>query len=108
MPNVFARCLIAGLAGLAVWTLDASAALSVTPAQISMTRDTGVGFYFQSARISSSSGIVNWSATGAMLNGTGWMTVTPPLGTASPQQSGAVTITLDFRNLPPGVYQGTI
>src|ERR1043165_44103 len=103
------RLAILGLLCFILGTLEASATLSVVPAQISVAGTAGLSSFPNAVRISTSSGTVNWSISTTTLNGTGWLGfVLPNSGTITPQQSGTATVIISVRNLTPGVYQGLV
>ena len=54
------------------------------------------------------SGSLNYSVSAALANGTGWMTVSPASGSATPNAPGYVTVTITPGQLASGTYTGSL
>ena len=57
---------------------------------------------------SSTNGTVAYQASATMLNGTGWLQVTPSSGTTSGSAAAVSTVSVTSTNLAPGVYYGGV
>ena len=92
-----------------VCTLTAPApVLSVSPSSLSLAASVGAPLSMHALQVRSSSGSLNWSATLAILNGTGWMALASAGGTATPTQPSLLTVNIDYSGLNAGLYQAVI
>ena len=85
-----------------------ASALTVSPLSLSFSGTVGDPPAQQALQVGSDAGTVNWSATVDLLNGTGWLTVSPTSGTATLAQPSTVTAEVNFAALAAGVFQAVI
>ena len=84
-------------------------ALTVSPLTLSFSGAVGDPPAQQALQVGSDAGTVNWSATVELLNGSGWLTVSPTSGSATLQQPATVTVEVNFAALAAaGVFQAVV
>ncbi len=83
-------------------------ALTVLPLTLSFSGAVGDPAAQQALQVGSDAGSVNWSVAATLLNGSGWLTVSPASGTATLAQPATVTAEVDFAALAAGVFQAVI
>ena len=83
-------------------------ALTVSPLTLSFSAAAGDPPAQQALQVGSDAGTVNWTASVELLNGAGWLTVSPTSGTATLQQPATVTAEVNFGALAAGVFQAVI
>ena len=84
-------------------------ALTVAPQSLSFSAVVGAASQRQTLQVGSDAGTVNWTATVELLNGTGWLTVSPGSGTATLEQAATITVEVNFGALAAGgVFQAVI
>ena len=84
-------------------------ALTVSPLTLSFSGAVGDPPAQQAFQVGSDAGTVNWSATVDLLNGSGWLTVSPTSGSATLQQPATVTVEVNFAALAAaGVFQAVV
>ena len=83
--------------------------LTVTPLELSFSGVVGDALASQSLEIGSDGGAVNWTATVELLNGDGWLTISPTSGIASFDQPVPVAVEVNFAALgAAGMFQAVI
>ena len=82
--------------------------LTVSPLTLSFSGAVGDPPAQQALQVGSDAGTVNWSATVELLNGAGWLTVSPTSGSATLAQPATVTAQVNFGALTAGVFQAVI
>ena len=92
--------------GLAFFT--PTPVMAVTPLGLDFNGTSGSGLVPRAIDIRASGANVTWSATAALLNGSGWMTLSAQNGTATPSVASKLTVNVDFGVLTTGLYQATI
>ena len=112
-PNPGVNTVTAATDSLAV-TFNATAvalpsALTVAPQALSFSAVLGAAPERQAFQIGSDAGTVNWTASVELLNGSGWLTISPTSGTATLEQPATVTVEVNFAALAAaGVFQAVI
>ena len=82
--------------------------LTVSPLSLSFSGSVGDPPAQQALQVGSDAGTVNWTASADLLNGAGWLTVSPASGIATLAQPATVTAEVNFAALAAGVFQAVI
>ena len=84
--------------------------LSVTPNAISLSATVGAAAARRSLEIASLGGTVGWSVQARILNGSGWLSVSPESGTVEEGTPSPLAVEVDYSALgtTAGVFQGLI
>ena len=83
--------------------------LTVTPLELSFSALVGAAPASQNLEVGSDGGPVNWTATVDLLNGTGWLNISPTSGIASFDQPGSIAVEVNFAALgAAGLFQAVI
>ena len=83
--------------------------LSLWPQAFRFAGFVGGGVERQRLRIETAGGTLNWRATARILNGVGWLVVTPPSGTATANLPSTLGLDVNFGAFSvPGTYQAEI
>ena len=86
-----------------------SGVLNVAPQALSFSAVFGAAPERQALQIGSDAGTVNWTASVELLNGSGWLTVSPASGTATLQQPATASAEVNFAALAAaGLFQAVI
>ncbi|OFV99153.1 MAG: hypothetical protein A3H28_01485 [Acidobacteria bacterium RIFCSPLOWO2_02_FULL_61_28] len=89
--------------------LGIPAELIVRPEGLKFSGLVGGSADHQALQIGASGGAIAWSATATLLNGTGWLTVSPPSGTATASTPSKVGVEVNFGAFAEaGLYQAVI
>ena len=87
----------------------AVSALTVAPQSLSFSGSVGDPSAQQALQVGSDAGTVNWTASVELLNGAGWLTVSPASGTATLEQPATATVEVNFAALAAaGLFQAVI
>ena len=90
-------------------TVEVLPALTVGPRILGFSATVGDPPARQGFQIGSDGGTVNWTATVKLLNGSGWLTISPSSGAASLTQPAVVIATVNYGALGgAGVFQAEI
>ena len=90
-------------------TAEVPPALTLGPRILGFSATVGDPSARQGFQIGSDGGSVNWTATVRLLNGSGWLTVSPTSGAASLAQPAVVIATVNYGALGgAGVFQAVI
>ncbi len=85
------------------------AGLNVSPASLALQTQSGAPAVTQSIAIGNSgSAAVNWAVSASTTAGGNWLTVSPNSGSVGAPSASSVQVSVDARNLAPGVYTGIL
>lgn len=85
-----------------------ASSLAVSPANLSFRTLSGGTAPAQVLVVANSGGgVLNWSAQASAGTG-GWLTISPPSGTAAPGASGALQVSVNSAGLAVGSYAGSV
>ena len=83
--------------------------LTVTPLELSFSALVGAAAASQNLQVGSDGGPVSWTATVDLLNGDGWLTISPTEGIASLEQPTSIAVEVNFAALgAAGLFQAVI
>ncbi len=92
-----------------VFTVLAAASLAVAPQALNISASVGASSTSHVLEITSAGASVSWSASVTLLNGAGWLSLSPASGSATSSLTARLTVTVNYSALSgAGAYQALI